>query len=66
MSQYGIDWKKKDAHNKHLSVLDYKKKERSKEADALEAELDRAQGVLEPKEEKIESLEKNENKYAGF
>lgn len=25
MRRYGIDWKKKDTHNKHLSVLDYKK-----------------------------------------
>ena len=51
MSRYGIDWKKKDTHNMHLSVLDYKKKERAKEVDALEV-------VLELKEERIESLEK--------
>ena len=30
MSRYGIDWKKKNTHNKHLSVLDYKKQERQK------------------------------------
>lgn len=58
MSRYGIDWKKKDTHNKHLSVLDYKKQERAKEVAALEEELEGAQVVLELKEERIESLEK--------
>lgn len=58
MSRYGIDWKKKDTHNMHLSVLDYKKKERAKEVDALEEEIEGAQVVLELKEERIESLEK--------
>lgn len=50
MSWYGIDWKKKDTHNKHLSVLDYKKQERAKEVAALEEEIEGAQVVLELKE----------------
>ena len=58
MSRYGIDWKKEDTHNKHLSVLDYKKQERAKEVAALEEELDGAQVVLKLNEERIESLEK--------
>ena len=58
MSRYGIDWKKKDTHNKHLSVLDYKKQERAKEVAVLEEELEGTQVVLELKEERIESLEK--------
>ena len=66
MSRYGIDWKKKDTHNKHLSVLDYKKQEREKEVAALEEELEGAQVVLELKEERIESLEKNESKMVCF
>ena len=67
MSRYGIDWKKKDTHNKHLSVLDYKKQERAKEVVALEEELEGAQVVLELKEERIESLEKEiESKRDGF
>ncbi len=49
MSRYGIDWKKEDTHNKHLSVLDYKKQERAKEVAALEEELEGAQVVLEIK-----------------
>ena len=67
MSRYGIDWKKKDTHNKHLSVLDYKKQERAKEVAALEEEIEGAQVVLELKEEKIESLEKKiENKCVSI
>ena len=58
MSRYGIDWKKEDTHNKHLSVLDYKKQEWAKEVAALEEELDGAQVVLKLKEERIDSLEK--------
>lgn len=56
--RYGIDWKKKNTHNPHLSVLDYKKQERAKEVAALEEELEGAQVVLELKEERIESLDK--------
>ena len=67
MRRYGIDWKKKNMHNLHLSVLDYKKQERAKEVTALEEELEGAQVVLELKEERIESLEKEiENKRVSI
>ena len=67
MSRYGIDWKKKDTHNMHLSVLDYKKQERAKEVAALEEEIEGAQVVLELKAERIESLEKEiESKRDDF
>lgn len=67
MRRYGIDWKKKNTHNQHLSVLDYKKQERVKEVAALEEKLEGAQVVLELKEERIESLEKEiESKRDGF
>ena len=67
MSRYGIDLKKKDTHNKHLSVLDYKKQERAKEVAALEEEIEDVQVVLELKEERIESLEKEiESKRDSF
>ena len=31
MERHGIEWEKKDTHEEHLSVLDFKKKERAKE-----------------------------------
>lgn len=67
MRRYRIDWKKKNTHNQHLSVLDYKKQERAKEVAVLEEKLEGAQVVLELKEERIESLEKEiESKRDGF
>ena len=67
MSRYGIDRKKKDTHNKHLSVPDYKKQERAKEVAALEEELEGTQVVLKLKEERIDSLEKEiESKRDDF
>ena len=67
MRRYGIDWKKKNTHNQHLSVLDYKKQERVKEVAALEEELEGAQVVLELKEERIESLKKEiEDKHVSI
>ena len=67
MRRYGIDWKKKNTHNQHLSVLDCKKQERAKEVAVLEEKLEGVQVVLELKEERIESLEKEiENKRAGI
>lgn len=39
MLQYGIEWEKKGTHEKHLSVLDFEKKERAKEVAELEQEI---------------------------
>ena len=36
MLQHGIEWEKKGTHEKHLSVLDFEKKERTKEVAELE------------------------------
>ena len=36
MERHGIEWEHKGTHEKHLSVLDYKKQEREKEINALE------------------------------
>lgn len=67
MRRYGIDWKKKNTHNQHLSVLDYKKQERANEVAALAEELEGAQVVLELKEERIESLDKEiEDKHVSI
>lgn len=37
MKRHGIEWEQKGTHEKHLSVLDFEKKERAKEVAALEA-----------------------------
>ena len=37
IERHGIEWEQKGTHEEHLSVLDFKKQERSKEVAALEA-----------------------------
>ena len=39
MERYDIQWEQKGTHEKHLSVLDYKKQEREKEIAALDTTL---------------------------
>ena len=43
MERYGIEWKHKGTHEKHLSVLDYKKQERATELEQLGAEIEEKQ-----------------------
>lgn len=52
MKKYGISWKKLDTHKPHLSVLDYKKQERTREVKELEQELENIAVVIELKEER--------------
>ena len=40
MARHDIEWEQKGTHEEHLSVLDYKKQERSKEVSALENQID--------------------------
>ena len=50
MLQHGIEWEQKGTHEKHLSVLDFEKKERAKEVAELEvkkAELQEENAVFE-------------------
>ena len=43
MARHDIQWEQKGTHEEHLSVLDYKKQERSKEVAALENQIDTLQ-----------------------
>ena len=43
MARHDIEWEQKGTHEEHLSVLDYKKQERSKEVAALENQIDTLQ-----------------------
>lgn len=57
MKKHGIDWVKLDTHKPHLSVLDYKKQERSREVKELEQELEDIGVVIELKEEREARLD---------
>ncbi len=39
MERHGIEWEHKNTHEKHLSILDYKKQERTKEIEQLDTKL---------------------------
>ena len=51
MERHGIEWEDKGTHDKHLSVLDYKKEQRAKEIAVLET-------VKAEKESQVESQER--------
>lgn len=63
MAQHDIEWAQKGTHEEHLSVLDYKKQERSKEVAALETQIDALQErtataeiMLSEKQEQLDDI----------
>ena len=46
MREYGIEWEKKGTHEKHLSVLDFEKKERAKEITELDQSISDGKEIL--------------------
>lgn len=46
MREYRIEWEKKGTHEKHLSVLDFEKKERAKEVAELEQSISDGKEIL--------------------
>ena len=73
MARHDIEWEQKGTHEEHLSVLDYKKQERSKEVAALETQIDAlqeqtatAETMLSEKQEQLDdiaSILKNTEKF---
>jgi len=62
MKQHDIEWEQRGTHDEHLSVLDYKKVQRSKEVKAIEKTL----GKLQQKQIDIQAVENIEAKPAPF
>ena len=56
MERYGIEWEHKGMHEKHLSVLDYKKQEREKEVADLGVEIGKRADELELVNARIDNL----------
>ncbi len=56
MERYGIEWEHKGMHEKHLSVLDYKKQEREKEVADLGVEIGKREDELELVNARIDNL----------
>ena len=57
MERHGIEWEQKGTHEEHLSVLDFKKQERSKEVAALEAAKQEYQTDLTEMQEQLETAQ---------
>ena len=63
MARHDIEWEQKGTHEEHLSVLDYKKQERSKEVATLENQIDAlqertatAETMLSEKQEQLDDI----------
>lgn len=57
MERCDIQWEQKGTHDKHLSVLDYKKQEREKEIAALDTVLTEKQDELETVQKRITNFD---------
>ena len=60
MGRYGVEWERKGTHEKHLSVLDYKKQEREKELTELEGKLAERKDEFKAYKERIENFDNGE------
>ena len=58
MERYGIEWEQKGTHEKHLSVLDYKKQQRAEEIERLESKITDKQTEFETLSKRIENFDK--------
>ena len=56
MERHGIEWEDKGTHDKHLSVLDYKKEQRTKEIAALETVKAAKESQVESQERRLKEL----------
>lgn len=58
MGRYDIEWEHKGTHEKHLSVLDYKKQERSKQVAKLNAAIEKKQTEYQALSDRIGNFDK--------
>ena len=57
MERHGIEWEQKGTHEQHLSVLDYKKQERTKEVAELDREIEEKQLEVKGLKATVEKIE---------
>lgn len=56
MKEHGIEWEHKGTHEKHLSVLDFKKQERTAELEKLESEIAEKKDEFEMYQDRIDNF----------
>lgn len=57
MERYGIEWEHKGIHEKHLSVLDYKKQEREKEISVLDSQIAEKTDVVKSLSDRVQNFD---------
>lgn len=57
MERHGIQWEQKGTHEKHLSVLEYKKQEREKEVEMLSVKVEQKQTEYEVLSKRIKNYD---------
>ena len=60
MGRHGVEWERKGTHEKHLSVMDYKKQEREKELTELEGKLAERKDEFKAYKDRIENFDNGE------
>ena len=63
MFRYGFEWEQKGTHEEHLSVIDYKKQERTKELAAVEEKLADKSAEFNTLAKRIKNLEDGDQSY---
>ena len=63
MFRHGFEWEQKGTHEEHLSVIDYKKRERSKELEEVQTRLSDKENEFKTLAKRINNLEDGEQSY---
>ena len=63
MERYGFEWEQKGTHEQHLSVIEYKKQERSKELEAVQEELEEKKQEFNTLAKRVNNLEDADRDY---
>lgn len=66
MERYGIEWEHKGTHEKHLSVLDYKKQEREKEVQELGTKIEQKQVELKSLSDRVLNYDKAKDELSNL
>ena len=57
MERHGVEWEQKGTHEKHLSVLEFKKQEREKEVEILDTKIEQKQTEYKVLSKRIENYD---------
>ena len=63
MERHGLEWEHKGTHDEHLSIIEYKKKERTEELAAVNAELAEKRVDLRAAADRVNNLKTAETAY---